>query len=212
MDMRRVIMLCPQPLPPIPDDTARVARAAFPKGHPYLGLADTLGDLITDGLFAPLFPARGQPALAPWRLALATILQFAEGLTDVQAADAVRSRIDWKYVLRLDLTDAGFDASVLCEFRARLVAGEAEDLLLDTLLAWCRAHGLLKARGKQRTDSTHVLAAGPRAESARARQRGHAPRLGQSGGRRPRLAAGAGGPGMGRPLRAARGGCPAAQE
>ncbi|MDP9371412.1 MAG: IS1182 family transposase [Chloroflexota bacterium] len=152
-------MLRPQPLPPIPDDTARVARAAFRKGHPYLGLADHLGDLITDALFAPLFPHRGQPALAPWRLALATILQFAEGLSDVQAADAVRSRIDWKYLLRLDLTDAGFDASVLCEFRARLVAGEAEDLLLDTLLTWCREQGLLKARGKQRTDSTHVLAA-----------------------------------------------------
>lgn len=152
-------MLRPQPLPPIPDGTARVARAAFPKGHPYLELADTLGDLVTDALFAPLFPSRGQPALAPWRLALATILQFAEGLSDVQAADAVRGRIDWKYVLRLELTDAGFDASVLCEFRARLVAGAAEELLLDTLLAWCRAQGLLKARGKQRTDSTHVLAA-----------------------------------------------------
>ena len=117
-------MLLPQPLPSIPDETARVARAAFPKGHPYLTLADTLGDLFTDELFASLFPQRGQPALAPWRLALTTVLQFAEGLSDVQAADAVRSRIDWKYVLRLDLTDAGFDASVLCEFRARLVAGE----------------------------------------------------------------------------------------
>jgi transposase len=152
-------MLRPQPMLPIPEETARVARAAFPKGHPYLALADTLGDLFADEQFAALFPQRGQPALAPWRLALATILQFAEGLSDVQAANAVRSRIDWKYLLRLDLTDAGFDASVLCEFRGRLVAGEAEDLLLDTLLTWCRERGLLKARGKQRTDSTHVLAA-----------------------------------------------------
>ena len=85
-----------------------------------------------------LFPTHGQPAFAPWRLALVTILQFAEGLADRQAADAVRSRIDWKYALRLELTDPGFDASVLCEFRTRLIAGSAETLLFDTLLAWCR--------------------------------------------------------------------------
>ena len=152
-------MLRPQPLPSIPDETVRIARAAFPKGHPYLALADALGELFADEQFVALFPQRGQPALAPWRLALATILQFAEGLSDVQAADAVRSRIDWKYVLRLELADAGFDASVLCEFRARLVAGGVEDMLLDALLTWCRERGLLKTRGKQRTDSTHVLAA-----------------------------------------------------
>lgn len=152
-------MLRPQALPSIPEETARVARAAFSKGHPYLTRADTLGALFADGQFAALFPQRGQPALAPWRLALATILPFAEGRTDVQAADAVRSRIDRKYVLRLALTDAGFDASVLCESRARLVAGGAEDLLLDALLTWCRERGLLKTRGKQRTDSTHVVAA-----------------------------------------------------
>lgn len=151
-------MLRPQPLPPLPDETARIARAAFPKGHPYLALADTLGELFADEQFAALFPQRGQPALAPWRLALATILQFAEGLSDIQASNAVRGRIDWKYVLRLELTDAGFDASVLCEFRARLAVGGAEDLLLDALLTWCRDRGLLKTRGKQRTDSTHVLA------------------------------------------------------
>jgi transposase len=88
-----------------------------------------------------------------------TILQFAEGLSDRQAANAVRSRIDWKYVLRLELTDPGFDASVLSEFRSRLLAGSAESLLLDRLLAWCRDRQLVKARGRQRTDSTHILAA-----------------------------------------------------
>ncbi len=152
-------MLRLQPLPSLPDEAARIARAAFPKGHPYLALADTLGDLFADEQFGALFPQRGQSALAPWRLALATILQFAEGLSDVHASNAIRSRIDWKYVLRLELADAGFDASVLCEFRARLAVGGAEDLLLDTLLTWCRERGLLKTRGKQRTDSTHVLAA-----------------------------------------------------
>lgn len=90
---------------------------------------------------------------------LATILQFAEGLSDRQAAEAVRSRIDWKYVLRLELTDPGVDASVLCEFRCRLIQGEAEYLLFDTLLNWCRDRQLVKAGGRQRTDSTHILAA-----------------------------------------------------
>jgi transposase len=152
-------MLPSSSLDPIPDDTARVARAAFPDSHPYLVLADALGTLFTDALFTALFPSIGQPALAPWRLALVSILQFAEGLSDRQAAHAVRSRIDWKYVLRLELTDAGFDASVLCEFRARLRTGAVEQLLLDTLLDWCRERHLLKAHGYQRTDSTHILAA-----------------------------------------------------
>jgi transposase len=118
-----------------------------------------LGVVYTDEQFAGLFPRRGQPALAPWRLALVSVLQFAEDLSDRQAADAVRGRIDWKYVLGLELTDSGFDASVLSEFRTRLVAGEAELVLLDALLDRCRSVGLVKARGRQRTDSTHVLAA-----------------------------------------------------
>lgn len=152
-------MVCPDAIGPVPEETARVAHAAFPKGHPYLRLADELGPVFTDEACTPLFPTHGQPALAPWRLALVTVLQFAEGLSDRQAADAVRSRIDWKYVLRLDLTDAGFDASVLSEFRSRLIDGAAEHLLFDMLLTWCRERQLLKARGWQRTDSTHVLAA-----------------------------------------------------
>ena len=122
-------------------------------------MRDELGTIYEDHLFARLFPARGQPAESPWRLALTTVMQFAEGLSDRQAADAVRSRIDWKYALSLELTDPGFDHTVLSEFRTRLVAGQAEQLLLDTLLARVRERGLLKARGRQRTDSTHVLAA-----------------------------------------------------
>jgi transposase len=151
--------LHPQATYPIPEETQRVARAAFPRGNIYMQVADRLGTLYHDTQFAALFPTRGQPAEAPARLALTTVLQFAEGLSDRQAADAVRSRIDWKYVLGLDLTDPGFHHTVLSEFRARLVAGEAEHLLLDTLLTLARTQGLLKTRGRQRTDSTHVLAA-----------------------------------------------------
>jgi transposase len=151
--------LHPQEIPPIPEETRRVARAAFPRGNVYMRMRDELGTIYDDQLFVSLFPARGQPAEAPWRLAFTTVRQFAAGLSDRQAADAVRSRIDWKYALSLELTDSGFDHTVLSEFRTRLLSGEAERLLLDTLLARVRERGLLKTRGRQRTDSTHVLAA-----------------------------------------------------
>ena len=150
--------LHPHVIEPVPEETARVARAAFPKGHPYLTFRDALGTIFQDEDFAALFPMWGQPGLPPWRLAFVTIMPFRENLADRQAAEAVRARIDWKYLLSLELTDPGFDFSVLSEFRDRLLAGRAEELLLDKLLERCRALGLLTAR-EQRTDSTHVLAA-----------------------------------------------------
>ena len=143
----------------IPEETQRVAHAAFPKGTLCLRIADELGPLYRDDQFAELFPTRGQPAASPARLALASVLQYVEGLSDRQAADAVRGRIDWKYALGLELTDPGFDHTVLSEFRSRLVNGQAEQQLLDTLLERCRELGLIRERGRQRTDSTHVLAA-----------------------------------------------------
>lgn len=147
------------PITPIPELTVRVAQAAFPKGNTFILMRDTLGTIFTDFDFAELFPDRGQPALSPWRLALVTIMQFVAGLSDRQAAEAVRSRIDWKYALSLELTDPGFDFSVLCEFRRRLIDGSAEQILLNNLLQRFQELGLLKARGRQRTDSTHILAA-----------------------------------------------------
>ncbi len=149
----------PQPIPAIPEETARVAHAVLPQGNTYMQMRDELGTLYQDKDFQDLFPQRGQPAEAPWRLALVTVMQYAEGLTDRQAADAVRTRIDWKYVLSLELTDSGFDFSLLSEFRGRLLANGAERRLFDLLLERCRKRGWIKARGKQRTDSTHVLAA-----------------------------------------------------
>jgi transposase len=152
-------MLIPDYNQDIPESTVEVAQAAFPKGNPYLTLRDKLGTIYADEDFIELFPELGQPALAPWRLALVTVVQFRENLTDRQAAEAVRSRIDVKYLLGLELTDPGFDFSVLSEFRSRLLEGEAEALLLEKLLSICREMELVKARGKQRTDATHVLAA-----------------------------------------------------
>src|SRR5215813_13018754 len=154
-----VMSLHPHVIEPVPEETARVAHAAFPKGHPYLTFRDVLGTIFQDEDFSTLFPAWGPSGLPPWRLALVTIMQFREHLADRQAAEAVRARMDWKYLLSLELTDPGCDFSVLSEFRDRLLAGSAEELLLDKLLERCRALGLRKARGQQRTDSTHVLAA-----------------------------------------------------
>lgn len=151
--------LKPQAIGPIPEETVRVARAAFPKGNVYIRMRDEFGSIYQDEQFVALFPRRGQPAEAPWRLALTTVMQFAEGLSDRQAAAAVQSRIDWKYALGLELTDPGFDYSILCQFRDRLLAGSAEEQLLDVMLACFKERGLLKARTRQRTDSTHILAA-----------------------------------------------------
>ncbi len=142
----------------IPAETAAVARAIFPKGNVYMLMRDELGTLYTDEDFAALYPAVGQPAETPWRLALVRVLQFAENLTDRQAADAVRTRIDWKYALGLSLTDQGFHFSVLNDFRDRLLKGSADEVLLDKMLSVFQERGWLNARQRQRTDATHVVA------------------------------------------------------
>jgi transposase len=142
----------------IPEETARIAKAAFPKGNPYMKMRDELGVLYQDSEFADLFPTTGQTAESPGQLALVTVMQFAEGLSDRQSAEAVRGRIDWKYALNMELTDAGFDHSILSEFRGRLIEGGAEERLLNDMLVKFKEKGWLKSRGQQRTDSTHVLA------------------------------------------------------
>src|SRR5436190_18502903 len=115
--------LKPMAIPPVPPETVRVARAAFPKGNLYMKLRERVGTIIQDEDFVELFAKDGAPGLPPWRLALVTLLQFHEQLSDRQAAEAVRARIDWKDVWSLELTDAGFDFSVLSEFRVRLIKG-----------------------------------------------------------------------------------------
>jgi len=142
---------------PIPEQTKQVALAAFPNGSLCLRIADELGSIFRDEQFAKLFPRLGQPAEAPARLALVLLFQFAENLSDRRAANAVRARIDWKYALALELTDPGFDSTVLSEFRTRLVQGSAEQILFETLLEQCRERKLLTGCHRQRTDSTHVL-------------------------------------------------------
>jgi transposase len=149
----------PRPLAQAPEQTAVVARAAFPKGSLPMSVRDQLGEVFADERFASAFGVRGAPAASPGVLALVTALQYAEGLTDRQAALMVVRAIDWKYCLGLELTDTGFDFSVLSKFRARLVEHGLERAAFDLLLEALKDKGLIAAGGKARTDSTHVISA-----------------------------------------------------
>ena len=154
-----IMSLHPLPIPVVPEQTAKIACSALPDRNLCLTLREELGTIFTDENLATLFPSRGQSAEFPWRLALITVLQFIENLSDRQAIQALRTRLDWKYLLSLELEDPGFDSSVLCEFRKRLLQNGQEKLLFEILLKELSGRGLLKVRGKQRTDSTHVLGA-----------------------------------------------------
>ena len=150
----------PYPLPPIPEATATAVKAAFPKGNLYVDLHTELGAIYDAHFFADFYADRGHPVeVAPWRLALATIMQYIEGLTDRQPAAAVRRCMDWQYAWSLELTNPGFDFTLLHEFRQRLLTHDGAQRLLDTLLDTCKARGWIRTRGTQRTDSTYVVAA-----------------------------------------------------
>ena len=151
--------LQPKPWPQVPAETARIAKKAFRKGSLAIRIRDELGNWYDDEQFVSAYGARGRPGISPAQLAMVTVLAFTENLTDRQAADAVRARVDWKYCLGLALDDEGFDFTVLSEFRTRLVAGGLETQIFELLLARLAEQNLVEAGGRQRTDSTHVLGA-----------------------------------------------------
>ncbi|WP_338899664.1 transposase [Streptomyces sp. TG1A-60] len=122
-------------------------------------MRDRLDGLWRDEDFADWYPRNGRPALSPAQLATVSVLQFLSGLSDRDAAEAVRCRIDFKYALGLDLDDPGFHHSVLSDFRDRLLLDGRADRMLDLALARLKEAGLVRERTTQRTDSTHVLAA-----------------------------------------------------
>src|SRR5258708_40160048 len=123
-----------KPRDPIPELTSRMAHASFPKGTLAMDLRDALGSIYEGADFAHLFPRRGRGAEAPWRLALATVLQAVENLSDRQAVQIVRGRLDWKYARSLPLDHQGFDPNILLDFRQRLLPHGAQDLLLEPIL------------------------------------------------------------------------------
>ena len=149
----------PRVLAEVPEQTAAVARAVFRKPTLAMRVRDELGQVFTDEAFLDAFGIRGRPGISPGQLVMVTVLQFAENLTDRQAADAVRSRIDWKYGLGLELTDPGFDFSVLSQFRTRLVTHDLQNVAFEILLDRLVELGLVTVRGRLRTDATHVVAA-----------------------------------------------------
>jgi transposase/IS5 family transposase len=156
-----LVSLQPEAWPEIPELTARVARAVAGRGEVPLAMRvrDELGELFADAEFTGAFGVRGRPGWSPGRLAMVTVLQMAENLTDRAAAHRVRYDLSWKYCLGLELEDTGFDASVLSEFRTRVVEHHLEERVLDLLLAKLNDKDWVKAGGKQRTDSTYVIAA-----------------------------------------------------
>lgn len=187
----------------VPNSPVQVARAVLPEGSPVMRMFDELHTIVTDHDFADLFPARGQPAEAPVRLALATLLQFMEGLTDRQAAHAVRTRSDWKYLLCRELSDTGFDHTVLSEFRSRLLEHGAEQRRIDAVLTlakdawrvegrWPPAQRLHPCAGRHADD-----------DSARMRGRDAAPCARRAGHTCWRVAAGPHDARVGEPLRPA---------
>ncbi|NPA89962.1 MAG: IS1182 family transposase [Chloroflexi bacterium] len=151
-----------QGVPSLPEETARVVRRVFPKGNLYITIGDQIGVLFEDTDFADMYAREGKPAIAPYVLAMVSIFQFMEDLSDREAADAVRARMDWKYALHLPLDDPGFDFSVLSEFRQRVLAHDKGVLMFERVLQRLEEMQLLRKRGKQRTDSTHVLGASRR--------------------------------------------------
>jgi transposase len=160
--MEPVMSVQPQPWPePSPEIVAAVAAMYRGKReHPLpVMVRDQLGEWLSDEQFAGAYGVRGKPRWPPSRLALVTVFQKAENLTDRQAAEAVRTRIDWKYALGLGLADPGFDDSILSEFRTRVATGGLDQVVLDTLLERLAAEGLVSAGGAMRTDSTHVISA-----------------------------------------------------
>ncbi|MFE2586310.1 transposase [Streptomyces sp. NPDC059378] len=122
-------------------------------------MRDRLDGLWRDEDFADWCPRDGRPGFSPAQLATVCVLQFLLGLSDRQAAEAVRCRIDFKHAMALELDDPGFHHSVLTDFRDRLAEDDRADRLLDLALARLKEAGLVRERTSQRTDSTHVLAA-----------------------------------------------------
>ncbi|MER7959911.1 transposase [Streptomyces sp. NPDC096030] len=151
----------PQPWPGPASEVVRAVRAKnYGRAVPLpVAVRDRLGELFPDAEFAEAFGASGPAGWSPGRLALITVFQMAENLTDRQAAEAVRDRLSWMYALGLGLEDTGFDFTVLSQFRTRVVEHQLEEKVLDLLLARLSGQGLLGGGGKQRTDSTHVISA-----------------------------------------------------
>jgi len=149
----------PEPFPKeIPEQTREIVESWLDKKSLFAFLGQHVDEIIKDEDFAELYASTGRPGVNAVILTLVTVFQFLEDFPDRIAAEQGRSRMDWKYVLRQDLTWVGFNYTDLCNFRKRLVQNEQEGLVFEKVLVYLKANGYIKKRGKQRTDATHVLA------------------------------------------------------
>ncbi len=143
----------------VPAETAALALPLMSETNIYRQIGDRFAELMpTEAVFEPVYSYKGRGAISPLLLALVTILQMMEKVPDRVAADFVVFRMDWKYALHLPLSYKGFHFTDLYAFRQRLVQHGAEKLVFDQVLAKLKAMGLIKERGKVRTDATHVVA------------------------------------------------------
>ncbi len=134
-------MLKPRPLGPVPEDTRILGRALLDENNLYRKIGDEYAELVKDEDFASMYSKTGQPGYSPARLSMVIVLQAMEHLSDRVAVGMVRTRIDWKYALHLPLEDDGFDASVLSEFRSRLLSHQAERKFFDALIETLKEKG-----------------------------------------------------------------------
>jgi transposase len=147
------------PFPPLPRDTARAAEAAFGKGNIYLVIGDQVERLLAGGDLADLATQAEKSASTRTILALVTAFQYAENLPDRRAAEAVRTRTDWKYALHLPLDGPGFDRSELCEFRKQLLLDPVAQQGFQHMLDRLAELGLWRNKNHQRVEVVEVLTA-----------------------------------------------------
>jgi IS5 family transposase len=136
-------------------DAAALCRQLVPEGSVEAFLADHRRELFPDELFADLFPSgRGRPSIPADVMATVMVLQALDGLSDRDAARALRDRISWKVAAGLALTDEGFDYSVLTYWRTRLRASEQPERIFEAVRAVVEATGVLKGKTRRALDST----------------------------------------------------------
>jgi len=143
----------------VPGETARLVEPLLADDSVYRLVAECVDEFLSDEQFIELYANEGRPGINPVLLSLVTVFQFLEKLPDRAAAEMAVMRMDWKYALRQPLDWRGFHYSDLCNFRKRLLGQGQESMVFEHLLDYLRERGLVRAGGKQRTDTTHILGA-----------------------------------------------------
>jgi IS5 family transposase len=136
-------------------DAAALCRQLVPAGSVEAFLSDHRRELFPDEMFADLFPSgRGRPSIPAGVVATVMVLQALEGLSDRDAARALRDRISWKVAAGLALDDPGFDYSVLTYWRTRLRRSDRPERIFEAVREVVAATGVVAGRTRRAVDST----------------------------------------------------------